>query len=105
MSGSPWEIGPTPSWPCALCAIAIRGGNVAGVIFHTDQGGEYTVAVFAQACAAAGVRQSMGRSRHGPGQGDQRELLLHSGVRTTRRTRPFATQTQARHVIADNLEY
>jgi len=27
----------------ALCmAIAVRGGRVAGVIFHTDQGGEYT---------------------------------------------------------------
>ena len=26
----------------ALCmAIAIRGGSVAGVVFHTDQGGEY----------------------------------------------------------------
>ena len=27
----------------ALCmAIAVRGGSVAGVIFYTDQGGEYT---------------------------------------------------------------
>jgi putative transposase len=43
-------------------AIAVRGGNVAGVIFHSDQGGEYTGDLFAAACARAGVRQSMGRT-------------------------------------------
>ena len=38
----------------ALCmAIAVRGG-VAGVIFHTDQGGEYTGGLFAQACRRPG---------------------------------------------------
>ena len=47
----------------ALCvAIAIRGGAVAGVLFHTDQGGEYTGEIFAQACRSAGVTQSMGRT-------------------------------------------
>jgi transposase InsO family protein len=47
----------------ALCmAIAVRGGNVAGVIFHSDQGGEYTGGVFAAACVRAGIRQSMGRT-------------------------------------------
>ena len=47
----------------ALCmAIAVRGGQVSDVIFHTDQGGEYTGALFTQACTAAGVRQSMGRT-------------------------------------------
>jgi len=47
----------------ALCmAIAVRGGQVGDVIFHTDQGGEYTGALFTQACASAGVRQSMGRT-------------------------------------------
>ena len=47
----------------ALCmAIAVRGGEVRGVIFHTDQGGEYTGRVFARACRRAGVRQSMGRT-------------------------------------------
>ena len=34
----------------ALCvAIAVRGGDVAGVVFHSDQGGEYTGRVFAEA--------------------------------------------------------
>ena len=47
----------------ALCmAIAVRGGAVAGVIFHTDQGGEYTREIFTAACRSAGVTQSMGRT-------------------------------------------
>jgi transposase InsO family protein len=47
----------------ALCvAIAIRGGSVAGVIFHTDQGVEYTGELFGAACRSAHVTQSMGRT-------------------------------------------
>jgi transposase InsO family protein len=42
-------------------AAAVRGGSVAGVIFHTDQGSEYTAGVFAAACRSLGVVQSMGR--------------------------------------------
>jgi putative transposase len=46
----------------ALCmAAAVRGGNVAGVVFHSDKGGEYTGNTFAAACVALGVTQSMGR--------------------------------------------
>jgi putative transposase len=46
----------------ALCmAAAVRGGEVAGVIFHTDKGGEYVGDLFARACGALGVTQSMGR--------------------------------------------
>jgi transposase InsO family protein len=32
-------------------AVAVRGGAVPGVVFHTDQGSEYTARVFRQACA------------------------------------------------------
>jgi putative transposase len=43
----------------ALCmAIAVRGGEVDGVVFHSDQGGEYTGGVFAAACARAGARHA-----------------------------------------------
>jgi putative transposase len=42
-------------------AAVTRGGDVAGVIFHSDRGSEYTSADFARACARWKVRQSMGR--------------------------------------------
>ena len=46
----------------ALCmAAAVRGGDVTGVIFHTDKGGEYIGDLFARACGSLGVSQSMGR--------------------------------------------
>ncbi|MGH8827182.1 MAG: IS3 family transposase, partial [Jiangellaceae bacterium] len=52
-----------PLAKAALCmAIAVRGGRVAGVIMHTDQGGEYTGELFAKACMACGITQSMGRT-------------------------------------------
>jgi transposase InsO family protein len=47
----------------ALCmAAAVRGGDIDGVIFHSDKGGEYTGDLFAKACKALGVRQSMAGS-------------------------------------------
>lgn len=42
-------------------AVATRGGDVDGVIFHSDRGSEYTAAKFAAACRHHGVVQSMGR--------------------------------------------
>ena len=46
----------------ALCmAAAVRGGDVTGVIFHTDKGGEYVGDLFARACSSLEVTQSMGR--------------------------------------------
>jgi transposase InsO family protein len=42
-------------------AAAMRGGDVSGVIFHSDRGSEYTADLFEVACAALGVTQSMSR--------------------------------------------
>ena len=44
-------------------AVAVRGGRqaVAEVVFHTDQGSEYTANAFRIACTRVGVAQSMSR--------------------------------------------
>ena len=41
--------------------MAVRGGSVPGVVFHTDQCSEYTARSFRQACERPGIAQSMGR--------------------------------------------
>ncbi|MFJ2137122.1 DDE-type integrase/transposase/recombinase [Streptomyces sp. NPDC087845] len=42
-------------------AAATRGGDVKGVIFHSDRGSEYASRRFRRACRRLGVTQSMGR--------------------------------------------
>ena len=52
--------------PLAVAALqmaaAVRGGDVTGVIFHSDHGGEYSGELFETACRRLGVTQSMGRA-------------------------------------------
>jgi transposase InsO family protein len=43
-------------------AVATRGGNVDGVIFHSDRGTQYRSAEFHELCATHGVTQSMGKT-------------------------------------------
>ena len=43
-------------------AVAARGGEVAGVVFHTDRGSTYTAHNFTTLCARLGITQSMGRT-------------------------------------------
>src|SRR5262249_25342405 len=43
-------------------AVATRGGSVAGVIFHSDRGCQYTAAEFRDLCDTHRVQQSMGRT-------------------------------------------
>ncbi|WP_419947285.1 IS3 family transposase [Candidatus Poriferisodalis sp.] len=42
-------------------AVATRGGDVAGVIFHTDKGSQYTAGDFAKACDKLDITRSTGR--------------------------------------------
>jgi putative transposase len=86
-------------------AIAVRGGKeaVAGVIFHTDQGSEYTASAFQAACQRLGVRQSMGRV------GSALDHAVIESWHSTlefelRRISRFATRAAARHAVADWIE-
>jgi putative transposase len=84
----------------ALCvAIAVRGGAVAGVVFHSDQGGEYTGGVFAAACLRAGVTQSMGRT--GSALDNAAAESFNSTVEfELLRSNHFSTREQARRAVA-----
>ena len=44
-----------------VMAAAVRGGDVRGVIFHSDKGSEFTASDFAELCDRLGVTQSAGR--------------------------------------------
>jgi putative transposase len=54
---------PDAALACAAItmAVAVRGGKVPGVIFHTDRGSTYTAGDFTKLCCKLGIRQSMGR--------------------------------------------
>jgi Integrase core domain len=67
-----------------VMAVAVRGGQVPGVIMHTDQGSEYTAGLVRRACERLGICQSMGRARLRAGQRRHRVLALHLGVRAPR---------------------
>jgi transposase InsO family protein len=86
-------------------AVAVRGGtaNVAGVVFHSDQGSEYTAARFRQACERLGIRQSMGR----PGSALDNAVIesWHSTLEWELRSlRKFATKAGARAAVAAWIE-
>jgi len=84
-------------------AIAVRGGSVPGVIFHTDQGSEYTARLFQQACQRLGVQQSMGRP--GSALGNAVIESWHSTVEfELRRAEHFATKAAARAGVAVWIE-
>jgi transposase InsO family protein len=75
-------------------AVAVRGGQVAGVVLHTDGGSEYTAGVFRAACARLGIAQSMGR----PGSALDNAVIesWHSTLEFELRSREqFATKAAA----------
>jgi putative transposase len=84
-------------------AVAVRGGQVPGVIFHTDQGSEYTAKAFRQACERLGVAQSMGR----PGSALDNAVVesWHSTLEwELRRRQHLTTKTAARAKVAAWIE-
>jgi transposase InsO family protein len=84
-------------------AVAVRGGNVAGVIMHTDGGSEYTAQRFRQACHRLGIRQSMGR----PGSALDNAAIeaWHSTVEFELRSlAKFTTRDQARQAVAGFID-
>jgi putative transposase len=84
-------------------AVAVRGGAVPGVIFHTDQGSEYTAKAVQAACQRLSVTQSMGR----PGSALDNAVIesWHSTLEfELRRIEHFATRAQARAKVAAWIE-
>jgi transposase InsO family protein len=84
-------------------AVAVRGGAVPGVVFHTDQGSEYTARSFRQACERLGIAQSMGR----PGSALDNAVIesWHSTLEFELRSlRTFATKAEARTAVAAWIE-
>jgi putative transposase len=84
-------------------AVAARGGQVPGVIMHTDQGSEYTAKAVRRACGRLGIRQSMGR----PGSALDNAVIesWHSTLEfELRRVEHFATKAAARAGVAAWIE-
>jgi transposase InsO family protein len=84
----------------ALCmAAAVRGGDVSGVVFHSDKGGEYVGDLFGAACSALVVTQSMGRvgSALDNAAAESWNSTLEHEVLSRRR---FATRNEARREVA-----
>jgi transposase InsO family protein len=82
-------------------AVAVRGGTeaVAGVIFHTDQGSDYTARRFRTACERIGIRQSMGRAGSALDNAviESWHSTLEFELRSLQR---FATRAEARIAVA-----
>jgi putative transposase len=76
-------------------AVTVRGGQVPGVILHTDRGSEYTAGLVRQACERLGIVQSMGR----PGSALDNAVIesWHSTLEWELRSlERFATRAEAR---------
>jgi putative transposase len=80
-------------------AAAIRGGDVRGVIFHSDKGSEYTASLFEEVCERLGVTQSMGRvgSCFDNAVSESWHSTLEFELLSRRR---FATKVEARREVA-----
>lgn len=80
-------------------AVAVRGGDVAGVIFHSDHGSEYTSGLFRAVCRRLGIVQSMGRvgSALDNAAAESFNSTLEHELLSRRH---FATKAEARRAVA-----
>jgi putative transposase len=86
-----------------VMAVAVRGGQVPGVIMHTDRGGEFTAGLFRAACQRLGISQSMGR----PGSALDNAVIesWHSTLEfELRRLEHYPTKAAARAGVAAWIE-
>jgi putative transposase len=86
-------------------AVAVRGGRqaITGVIFHSDQGSEYTAGTFRAACERIGITQSMGRV--GSALDNAAIESWHSTLEfELRRLEHFTTRAKARQAVAAWIE-
>jgi len=80
-------------------AVAVRGGVVAGVIFHTDRGSQYTADAFVTACAELGIVRSNGRVGSALDNAAAESFFSTLEFELLSRRR-FATRVQARRAVA-----
>ncbi|HMC42123.1 MAG TPA: IS3 family transposase [Acidimicrobiales bacterium] len=84
-------------------AAAVRGGDVAGVIFHSDKGSEFTADHFSEVCDRLGVTQSAGRV--GSCFDNAAVESWHSTLEFECLSRHrFATKAEARRVVARYID-
>jgi len=86
-------------------ATAVRGGAeaIAGVIFHTDRGSNYTAGAFTTLCSGLKIRQSMGRTGSCFDNAAAESFFSTLEWEVLSRHH-FATRDQARHVISTWIE-
>jgi putative transposase len=91
------------AYDALVMAVAVRGGQVPGVIMHTDRGSEYTAGLVRQACERLGIAQSMGR----PGSALDNAVIesWHSTLEfELRAVESFPTRTAARARVSAWIE-
>jgi transposase InsO family protein len=91
------------AYSALVMAVTVRGGQVPGVILHTDRGSEYTAGLVRQACARLFISQSMGR----PGSALDNAVIesWHSTLEFELRSlERFATRAAARARVSAWIE-
>jgi putative transposase len=91
------------AYSALVMAVAARGGQVPGVILHTDRGSEYTAGLVRQACQRLCISQSMGR----PGSALDNAVIesWHSTMEFELRSlEHFATRAAARARVSAWIE-